>query len=169
MLRVNRLAAAIDMIAAGTSAPIAMAENAMPANQLGNCCSKNAGTASCAFGLPSAPITEVFAAIAAKPSRARKPEHQRVERQHGGVAADGVAAAAGQHAGHGVRVHEQRQRRAQRQRRVRERRLLTRDERTGGLVGLRADRTELHVGGVEDLARSRTWSPRSTIATMMTM
>ena len=32
-LRVHRFAAAIDMIAAGTSAPIAMAANATPANQ----------------------------------------------------------------------------------------------------------------------------------------
>ena len=35
MLRVNRLDAAIDMIAAGTSAPTAMAASAMPASQEG--------------------------------------------------------------------------------------------------------------------------------------
>ena len=35
MLRVNRLAAAMDMIAAGTSAPMAIAPKATPANQLG--------------------------------------------------------------------------------------------------------------------------------------
>src|SRR5260370_13892066 len=38
MLRVNRLAAAMAMIAAGTSAPMTMAEKAMPVNQLGNMC-----------------------------------------------------------------------------------------------------------------------------------
>ena len=36
MFLVNRFAAAIDMIAAGTSAPMPMAAKAMPANQLGN-------------------------------------------------------------------------------------------------------------------------------------
>ena len=36
MLRVNRFAAAIDMIAAGTSAPMAIAANAKPTNQDGN-------------------------------------------------------------------------------------------------------------------------------------
>src|SRR5919199_1669480 len=35
MLRVNRLAAAIDITAAGTSAPMAIAANAKPSNQLG--------------------------------------------------------------------------------------------------------------------------------------
>src|SRR5919199_213552 len=44
MLRVNRFAAAIDMIAAGTSAPIAIAPNAMPANQDGNDASSSTGT-----------------------------------------------------------------------------------------------------------------------------
>ena len=44
MLRVNRLAAAIDMIAAGTSAPIAIAPKAMPANQDGNAWSNRTGT-----------------------------------------------------------------------------------------------------------------------------
>ena len=44
MLRVNRFAAAIDMIAAGTSAPMAMAAKAMPANQLGNIWSNSSGT-----------------------------------------------------------------------------------------------------------------------------
>jgi hypothetical protein len=38
MFRVKRLAAAIDMIAAGTSAPMTMAEKATPVNQLGNMC-----------------------------------------------------------------------------------------------------------------------------------
>src|ERR1700760_4720362 len=38
MLRVNRFAAPIDMMAAGTSAPMAIPANATPANQLGNMC-----------------------------------------------------------------------------------------------------------------------------------
>src|ERR1700722_18605844 len=45
MLRVNRLAAAMDMIAAGTSAPMAMAANEKPANQEGNASRNSAGTA----------------------------------------------------------------------------------------------------------------------------
>jgi len=45
MLRVNRLAAAIDITAAGTSAPIAIAANAKPVNQDGNCAMKRSGTA----------------------------------------------------------------------------------------------------------------------------
>ena len=49
MLRVNRFAAAIDMIAAGTSAPIATAAKATPANQDGNTASNSAGTACCAL------------------------------------------------------------------------------------------------------------------------
>ena len=44
MLRVNRLAAAIDMIAAGTRAPMPTAANAMPANQSGNSLSNSSGT-----------------------------------------------------------------------------------------------------------------------------
>ena len=47
MLRVNRLAAAMAMIAAGTSAPMTMAANATPANQLGNRWWNSNGTASC--------------------------------------------------------------------------------------------------------------------------
>ncbi len=50
MLRVNRFAAAIAMIAAGTRAPMMMPANAMPANQLGNMCWNRYGTAS--WGLP---------------------------------------------------------------------------------------------------------------------
>src|SRR6185437_2812327 len=45
MLRVYRLAVAIDMIEAGTRAPIAMAANAKPTNQDGNKARNNAGTA----------------------------------------------------------------------------------------------------------------------------
>jgi hypothetical protein len=47
MFRVKRFAVAIDMIAAGTSAPIAIAANATPVNQSGNIASKSAGTAHC--------------------------------------------------------------------------------------------------------------------------
>ena len=49
MLRVNRLAAAMDMMAAGTSAPMTMAAKAIPANQLGKTRWNRNGTASCAF------------------------------------------------------------------------------------------------------------------------
>src|SRR5690349_16755860 len=49
MLRVNRLAAAMDMIAAGTSAPMTMAAKATPVNQLVNRCWNRYGTASCAL------------------------------------------------------------------------------------------------------------------------
>src|SRR5580700_2729406 len=45
MLRVKRLALAIDMIAAGTSAPMAIAAKAMPTNQDGNILRNSAGTA----------------------------------------------------------------------------------------------------------------------------
>ena len=43
----QRFAAAIDMIAAGTSAPMAIAAKATPVNQSGNIASKSAGTAHC--------------------------------------------------------------------------------------------------------------------------
>src|SRR5690349_20455988 len=73
MLRVNVLAAAIDMIAAGTRAPMAIAANATPANQLGNMSSNSCGMTSCALGLPSRPSGLVPAAIATHPRRARRP------------------------------------------------------------------------------------------------
>src|SRR4051794_21084137 len=73
MLRVKVLAAAIDMIAAGTRAPIATAANATPANQLGNESSNSCGMTSCGFGLPSSPIGLVPAAIATQPRRASRP------------------------------------------------------------------------------------------------
>src|SRR6476646_8028277 len=73
MLRVKVLAAAIDMIAAGTSAPIATAANATPANQLGNESSKSCGITSCGLGLPSRPTGLVCAAIATQPSSASSP------------------------------------------------------------------------------------------------
>src|SRR6266581_408079 len=49
MLRVNRLAAAMAIIAAGTSAPMTIAAKAMPVNQLGNRCWNRYGTASWAL------------------------------------------------------------------------------------------------------------------------
>ena len=64
MLRVNRLAAAMDMIAAGTKAPMAIAPKANPANQLGNESSKSWGMTSCGLILPSSPIGIVPALIA---------------------------------------------------------------------------------------------------------
>src|SRR6476661_1055747 len=76
MLRVNVLAAAIDMMAAGTSAPMATAANATPANQLGNMSSNSWGITSWALGLPSRPIGLVPAAIATQPSRARRPSRK---------------------------------------------------------------------------------------------
>ncbi len=45
-LRVNRLAAPMDITAAGTRAPMATAENAKPANQEGNRALNSAGTTS---------------------------------------------------------------------------------------------------------------------------
>src|SRR6478609_9074195 len=73
MLRVNVLAAALDMMAAGTSAPIAIAANATPANHEGKKASKSCGTTSWAWGLPSRPIGFVPAAMATQPSRASRP------------------------------------------------------------------------------------------------
>src|SRR5919112_3490304 len=48
-LRVNRLAAAIDITAAGTSAPIAIAPKATPTNHDGNTLRKRSGTAKLGF------------------------------------------------------------------------------------------------------------------------
>src|SRR6476659_7832338 len=73
MLRVKVLAAAMDMIAAGTSAPMAMAAKATPANHEGNESSNSWGMTSWAFGLPSSPIGLVPAAMATQPSRASRP------------------------------------------------------------------------------------------------
>ena len=67
MLRVKRFAAAIDMIAAGTSAPMPMAANATPANQSGNMFSKSCGIANWPLS------TLIPAAIAMKPSSASSP------------------------------------------------------------------------------------------------
>ena len=54
MLRVQRFAAAIDMIAAGTRAPIPMAAKAMPANKLLNCWSNSTGMIVFVSGRPVA-------------------------------------------------------------------------------------------------------------------
>jgi hypothetical protein len=61
------------MIAAGTSAPTAIAANAMPANLDGNSWSNSRGIASCGFARPSRPFTLTCALIAMKPSRASSP------------------------------------------------------------------------------------------------
>src|SRR5258707_3548115 len=71
MLRANRFAAAIDMMAAGTSAPMTIAEYPIPANQLGNMCSNNSGTDSCA--LPPPALTPAFTAGG---GRAQLPHHR---------------------------------------------------------------------------------------------
>src|SRR6478736_4892130 len=73
MLRVNVFEAAIDMIAAGTRAPIATAAKATPANQLEKESSNSCGITSWGLGLPSAPTGFVPAAIATQPSRASRP------------------------------------------------------------------------------------------------
>src|SRR4029077_20521833 len=67
MLRVNVLAAPIDITAAGTSAPSAIAAKQKPANQSGNAQSTSCGTASCGVA------TFTPAAIAISPSKAIKP------------------------------------------------------------------------------------------------
>src|SRR5438105_3618201 len=73
MFRVKVLAAAIDMMAAGTSAPMATAANATPANQPGKESANNCGITSWALGWPSSPIGFVPAAIATHPSSANSP------------------------------------------------------------------------------------------------
>ncbi len=75
MLRVNRFAAAIDMMAAGTSAPMPTAANATPANHAGNFSSNSSGTTVLLSTVPSrAPGSGLTsAAIAMKPSRAIRP------------------------------------------------------------------------------------------------
>src|SRR5277367_4846094 len=67
MLRVKVLAAPIDMIAAGTRAPSAIAAKQKPANQSGNAQSTSCGTASCGVS------TLTPAAIAISPSKAVNP------------------------------------------------------------------------------------------------
>src|SRR6266508_3289745 len=58
------------MIAAGTSAPIAIAAKPKPANQLGNSFSKSCGTACCGLS------TFTPAATATKPTRASSPSRK---------------------------------------------------------------------------------------------
>src|SRR6201991_2197326 len=70
MLRVHRFAAAIDMIAAGTSAPMTIAANATPANHGLNWSSNSCGTDCCGF------VTFTPAAIATKPRRASSPSRK---------------------------------------------------------------------------------------------
>src|ERR1044072_2259916 len=124
MLRVNRFAAAMDMMAAGTRAPMPMAAKATPVNQSGNMFSKSWGIASCPF------CTFTPAAIAMKPSSASRPSiseysgrmvalrritpRLRLERGAG----DPPGAAAGGVGGDRVRIQEEPQRRAEGERGV---------------------------------------------------
>src|SRR5438132_4214205 len=73
MFLVKVFAGGIDMIAAGTSAPIATAATATPANQPGKESANNCGITSWALGFPSSPIGLVPAAIATHPSSASRP------------------------------------------------------------------------------------------------
>src|SRR4051812_624447 len=70
MLRVHKFAAAIDMIAAGTRAPITIAAYATPANHGGNSFSNSWGTDCCGVA------TFTPAATATKPSSARSPSRK---------------------------------------------------------------------------------------------
>src|SRR5881275_2670277 len=73
MLRVNKFAAAIDMMAAGTNAPIATAANATPANHDGNMSRNNIGTARLApspvFGALMPAASAINPSSAIRPSR----------------------------------------------------------------------------------------------------
>src|SRR5215469_11442340 len=109
MLRVYRFAAAIDMIAAGTSAPMPIAANATPTNQGGKLCSSSAGTAKL---LPNCLKPAAYSGRLATPAAmAKKPgeqaEHQGIAGQHRRIAADGVAAAGAENSRHRVRIKEQ--------------------------------------------------------------
>src|SRR5260221_14338804 len=73
MLRVNRLAAAMDMIEAGTSAPMAMAAKAKPWNQEGNTLTNRPGTAYCA---PNGSTGFTPATSAMEPNSAIKPSRK---------------------------------------------------------------------------------------------
>ena len=74
MLRVNRLAAAIDMNAAGTSAPMTIIEKASPVNQDGNMCWNRLGTTVLVFGLPLVPTSGlILPAMAITPNSAISP------------------------------------------------------------------------------------------------
>ena len=69
-LRVKRFAAAIDMMEAGTSAPMAIAAKAKPTNHDGNICTKRPGTTHWA---PNGALGCTPAASPMKPSRAIRP------------------------------------------------------------------------------------------------
>ena len=78
---VNRLAAAIDMIAAGTSAPITTAANDIPANQPGKVALHRSGTAS---GVLPPALTARGYALAGEghvTEQRDQPEHERIGRQ----------------------------------------------------------------------------------------
>src|SRR5580698_1676144 len=64
MFLVNRFAAAIAMIAAGTRAPMMIAENEIPVSQLGNMCWIRYGTASCVLSAFLTSAAVVLSAIA---------------------------------------------------------------------------------------------------------
>ena len=100
MLRVNRLAAAIDMIADGTSAPMPMAAKAKPTNHDGKWCRKSAGTAKL---LPYCLEAggELGHLVDARGERHEaeqrdQAEQERIAGQQRRVAPDGVAAARAQ-------------------------------------------------------------------------
>ena len=78
-LRVNRLAAPMDMTAAGTSAPTAMAANAKPANQLGKIALKSAGTTSLLS------LTFTPGRVGHVAEHGDQAQQHRVGRQHDGV------------------------------------------------------------------------------------
>jgi len=67
--RLKRLAAAIDMICAGTRPSIAIAASAKPASAAGSVCSKSAWTMTFA---PYEPLGRTAAAIAMYPSSASR-------------------------------------------------------------------------------------------------
>ena len=74
MLRVNRLAAAMDMNAAGTSAPMTIMAKATPVNQCGNMCSNRLGTTVLVSGFPLLPVSgTILAAMAITPNSAMSP------------------------------------------------------------------------------------------------
>ena len=81
-------------------------------------------------------------------------QHQRVGRQDRRVAADRVARPAGEHAGHRVRVHEQRERRAERERAVGPVGRLAGDERPGRQPGRLVRRRHLRLGRGEHVAEA---------------
>lgn len=73
MLRVNRLEAAMDMIATGMIDPAPMAVWAIPANHLGKLSGNSCGMTSCGSIVPTRPTGIVPALIATYPRRANSP------------------------------------------------------------------------------------------------